>query len=226
MNIDTLGDKKIEFFHKQGFLNTIEDIYELSLHKEEILALEGFQEKSFQKMILAIEASKERPLEDLLFGLGIREVGKKAARVLAKTYGNIDDLMAAEEAELTAIKDIGVVTAQSIRAYFAEPKNKELIAHLKGFGLRMDTDKEVIKESIFTGKTVVLTGTLQYLKRNEAKALLERLGANVSGSVSKKTDLVIYGEASGSKLSKAKELGVATMDEEAFMKEVNANEKS
>lgn len=226
MNIDTLGDKKIEFFHKQGFLNTIEDIYELSLHKEEILALEGFQEKSFQKMILAIEASKERPLEDLLFGLGIREVGKKAARVLAKTYGNIDDLMAAEEAELTAIKDIGVVTAQSIRAYFAEPKNKELIAHLKGFGLRMDTDKEVIKESIFTGKTVVLTGTLQYLKRNEAKALLERLGANVSGSVSKKTDLVIYGEASGSKLSKAKKLGVATMDEEAFMKEVNANEKS
>lgn len=226
MNIDTLGDKKIEFFHKQGFLNTIEDIYELSLHKEEILALEGFQEKSFQKMILAIEASKERPLEDLLFGLGIREVGKKAARVLAKTYGNIDDLMAAEEAELTAIKDIGVVTAQSIRAYFAEPKNKELIAHLKGFGLRMDTDKEVIKESIFTGKTVVLTGTLQYLKRNEAKALLERLGANVSGSVSKKTDLVISGEASGSKLSKAKELGVATMDEEAFMKEVNANEKS
>lgn len=226
MNIDTLGDKKIEFFHKQGFLNTIEDIYELSLHKEEILALEGFQEKSFQKMILAIEASKERPLEDLLFGLGIREVGKKAARVLAKTYGNIDDLMAAEEAELTAIKDIGVVTAQSIRAYFAEPKNKELIAHLKGFGLRMDTDNEVIKESIFTGKTVVLTGTLQYLKRNEAKALLERLGANVSGSVSKKTDLVIYGEASGSKLSKAKELGVATMDEEAFMKEVNANEKS
>ena len=226
MNIYTLGDKKIEFFHKQGFLNTIEDIYELSLHKEEILALEGFQEKSFQKMILAIEASKERPLEDLLFGLGIREVGKKAARVLAKTYGNIDDLMAAEEAELTAIKDIGVVTAQSIRAYFAEPKNKELIAHLKGFGLRMDTDKEVIKESIFTGKTVVLTGTLQYLKRNEAKALLERLGANVSGSVSKKTDLVIYGEASGSKLSKAKELGVATMDEEAFMKEVNANEKS
>lgn len=226
MNIDTLGDKKIEFFHKQGFLNTIEDIYELFLHKEEILALDGFQEKSFQKMILAIEASKERPLEDLLFGLGIREVGKKAARVLAKTYGNIDDLMAAEEAELTAIKDIGVVTAQSIRAYFAEPKNKELIAHLKGFGLRMDTDKEVIKESIFTGKTVVLTGTLQYLKRNEAKALLERLGANVSGSVSKKTDLVIYGEASGSKLSKAKELGVATMDEEAFMKEVNANEKS
>lgn len=226
MNIDTLGDKKIEFFHKQGFLNTIEDIYELSLHKEEILALEGFQEKSFQKMILAIEASKERPLEDLLFGLGIREVGKKAARVLAKTYGNIDDLMAAEEAELTAIKDIGVVTAQSIRAYFAEPKNKELIVHLKGFGLRMDTDKEVIKESIFTGKTVVLTGTLQYLKRNEAKALLEGLGANVSGSVSKKTDLVIYGEASGSKLSKAKELGVATMDEEAFMKEVNANEKS
>ena len=226
MNIDTLGDKKIEFFHKQGFLNTIEDIYELSLHKEEILALEGFQEKSFQKMILAIEASKERPLEDLLFGLGIREVGKKAARVLAKTYGNIDDLMAAEEAELTAIKDIGVVTAQSIRAYFAEPKNKELIAHLKGFGLRMDTDKEVIKESIFTGKTVVLTGTLQYQKRNEAKALLERLGGNVSGSVSKKTDLVIYGEASGSKLSKAKELGVATMDEEAFMKEVNANEKS
>lgn len=224
MDIDTLGDKKIEFFHKQGFLNTIEDIYCLKEHRQELIDLEGFKEKSVAKLLDAIEDSKQNPLEDLIYGLGIRQVGKKAAKVLAKRFLSMDALMAADEEELVAIKDIGQITAKSITAFFHEPKNMELIAHLKGDGLRMDTEAEQIQESQFSGKTIVLTGTLTQLTRNDAKALLESLGANVSGSVSKKTDLVIYGESAGSKLTKANSLGVMTMDEDTFMKEVSGNE--
>ena len=226
MDIDTLGDKKIEFFHKQGLLNTIENIYQLHLHKDEIIAMEGFKEKSYQKMVDAIEDSKQNPLEDLVYGLGIRQVGKKAAKILAKHFLSMDALMEASIQTLTAIKDIGEITAQSIVAFFAEPKNQELIAHLKGFGLRMDSDALQVKESLFTNKTVVLTGTLTQLTRNDAKDMLESLGANVSGSVSKKTDIVIYGEAAGSKLTKANALGIMTMDEETFMKEVKGNEET
>lgn len=225
MDIDTLGDKKVEFFHKQGFLNTIEDIYCLKEHRQELIDLEGFKEKSVDKLLDAIEDSKQNPLEDLIYGLGIRQVGKKAAKVLAKHFLSMDALMAANEEELVAIKDIGQITAESITAFFHEPKNMELIAHLKGYGLRMDTEAEQIQESSFNGKTIVLTGTLTQMTRNDAKALLESLGANVSGSVSKKTDLVIYGEAAGSKLTKANSLGVMTMDEDTFMKEVNGNEQ-
>lgn len=224
MDIVTLGDKKVEFFHKQGFLNTIEDIYCLKEHRQELIDLEGFKEKSVDKLLDAIEDSKQNPLEDLIYGLGIRQVGKKAAKVLAKHFLSMDALMAANEEELVAIKDIGQITAESITAFFHEPKNMELIAHLKGYGLRMDTEAEQIQESSFSGKTIVLTGTLTQMTRNDAKALLESLGANVSGSVSKKTDLVIYGEAAGSKLTKANSLGVMTMDEDTFMKEVNGNE--
>ena len=225
MDIDTLGDKKVEFFHKQGFLNTIEDIYCLKEHRQELIDLEGFKEKSVDKLLDAIEDSKQNPLEDLIYGLGIRQVGKKAAKVLAKHFLSMDALMAANEEELVAIKDIGQITAESITAFFHEPKNMELIAHLKGYGLRMDTEAEQIQESSFSGKTIVLTGTLTQMTRNDAKALLESLGANVSGSVSKKTDLVIYGEAAGSKLTNATSLGVMTMDEDTFMKEVNGNEQ-
>ena len=225
MDIDTLGDKKVEFFHKQGFLNTIEDIYCLKEHRQELIDLEGFKEKSVDKLLDAIEDSKQNPLEDLIYGLGIRQVGKKAAKVLAKHFLSMDALMAANEEELVAIKDIGQITAEIITAFFHEPKNMELIAHLKGYGLRMDTEAEQIQESSFSGKTIVLTGTLTQMTRNDAKALLESLGANVSGSVSKKTDLVIYGEAAGSKLTKANSLGVMTMDEDTFMKEVNGNEQ-
>lgn len=224
MNIDTLGDKKIEIFHKHGFLNTIEDIFRLKEHKDAILEIEGFKEKSYQKLIDAIEKSKQNPLEDMVYGLGIRQVGKKAAKVLAKYYQHMDKLMEANEIELVNIKDIGDITAKSIVAFFHEPKNIELVAQLKGFGLRMDSDIEEVKESMFTGKTVVLTGSLTRLTRNEAKDILESLGANVSGSVSKKTDWVIYGEAAGSKLTKAQDLGVATMSEDTFMEEVKADE--
>ena len=224
MDIDTLGDKKIEYFHKHGFLNTIEDIYHLHERKNELLELEGFQEKSVQKLFDAIEASKTKPLEDFIFGLGIRQVGKKAAKLLAKRYLQIDALMEADEEALTALKDIGEITAKSVVAFFAEERNQRLIAHLRSLGLNMTTEQDTALESSFTGKTVVLTGTLTQLTRNEAKAILERLGANVSGSVSAKTDLVIYGDAAGSKLTKAQQLNVATMNEDTFMEEVNQYE--
>ena len=224
MDIDTLGDKRVEQLHEWGLLNAIEDIYRLKEHREELIGKEGYQLKSVQKLLEAIEQSKENPLEDLLFGLGIRQVGKKAARILAKRFLTMDALMRADEEELTKIRDIGAITAKSIVAFFAEEKNIRMIEQLKAFGLRMDSEAEQIQESMFTGKTVVLTGTLSLYTRNEAKAILLSLGANVAGSVSKKTDLVIYGESVGSKLTKAQELGVQTMDEEAFAQEVNAYE--
>lgn len=220
MNIDSLGDKKIEYLYEQKLLGGIEEIYQLKQKQDELLALEGFQQKSVRKLLEAIEASKQNPLEDLIYGLGIRQVGKKAAKVLAQHFLSMDALMDASEADLCEIRDIGMITAQSIRAYFAEARNAQLIEQLKAEGLNMTCEKAEIQESVFTGKTVVLTGTLQTMGRKEAKALLEKLGANVSGSVSKKTDLVVYGESAGSKLDKAQSLGVALMDEETFRKEV------
>ena len=222
MNIDSLGDKKVEFLYEQQLLQKISDIYSLHEKEAELLKLEGFQQKSVTKLLEAIEQSKQNPLEDLVYGLGIRQVGKKAAKVLAQTFLSMDALMSASEETLCTIKDIGQITARSIRAYFEEPKNQLLIETLKVAGLNMTTQKEVVEESFFTGKTVVLTGTLQTLKRNDAKAMLERLGATVTGSVSKKTDLVIYGESAGSKLDKANALGIMTMDEETFIKETKA----
>lgn len=224
MDIDTLGDKKIEFFHHQGLLNTVEDIYHLKEHREAILAMEGFQEKSFEKMIAAIETSKTKGLDSLIFGLGIRQVGKKAARILAQEYETMEALMAAEVKDLVEIKDIGEITAQSLCAFFNEERNQTLIARLKEAGVQMSTARQHVQESQFSNLTVVLTGSLAQLTRNEAKELLISLGANVTGSVSKKTDLVIYGEAAGSKLDKAQALGVKTMDEATFMEEVKRYE--
>lgn len=225
MNIDGLGDKKVEFFYKKGLLNSVEDIYTLKDHKEEILNFEGFKETSYQNLCEAIEKSKENPLEDLLFGLGIRQIGKKAAKIIASHFGSIDEIMKAEVEDFEAIKDIGKISAQSIYDFFSLDKNKLLISKLKDFGLCMESDKIEIVTSYFSDKTVVLTGTLSRITRNEAKAILERLGANVAGSVSKKTDIVIYGENAGSKLEKARTLNVALMDEDTFIDEVEKHEK-
>ncbi len=224
MNIDGLGTKKVEFLHQQGLLDSVEDIYTLHEHKEEILALEGFQLTSYQKLMDAIEASKQNPLEDLLYGLGIRQIGKKAAKVLAQHFITMDALMAAEIEEIEAIRDMGSISAQSVIDFFASSTNKKLIAQLKRFGLRMESDKIELVTSRFSNLTVVLTGTLSVLTRSEAKTILEKLGANVAGSVSKKTDLVIYGDNAGSKLSKAQALNIETMDEEAFVNEVQKYE--
>lgn len=226
MDIDTLGDKKIEQLHEFGFLNSIEDIYFLHEHREELLEKRGYQNKSVDKMLETIETSKKQPLALLLYGLGIRQVGKKAAAILANYFGSMDALMKADVDTLVSINDIGPITAQSIVEFFKDESNQKLIQTLKEQGLNMIQEKQEIKASRFTNKTVVLTGTLEHYTRNEAKEILENLGANVSGSVSKKTDYVIYGTAAGSKLTKAQNLGVATMSEEEFVEEVENAQSS
>lgn len=226
MDIDTLGDKKIEQLHEFGFLNSIEDIYFLHEHREELLEKRGYQKKSVDKMLETIETSKKQPLALLLYGLGIRQVGKKAAAILANYFGSMDALMKADVDTLVSINDIGPITAQSIVEFFKDESNQKLIQTLKEQGLNMIQEKQEIKASRFTNKTVVLTGTLEHYTRNEAKEILENLGANVSGSVSKKTDYVIYGAAAGSKLAKAQNLGVATMSEEEFVEEVENAQNS
>lgn len=226
MDIDTLGDKKIEQLHEFGFLNSIEDIYFLHEHREELLEKRGYQKKSVDKMLETIETNKKQPLALLLYGLGIRQVGKKAAAILANYFGSMDALMKADVDTLVSINDIGPITAQSIVEFFKDESNQKLIQTLKEQGLNMIQEKQEIKASRFTNKTVVLTGTLEHYTRNEAKEILENLGANVSGSVSKKTDYVIYGIAAGSKLAKAQNLGVATMSEEEFVEEVENAQNS
>lgn len=224
MNIETMGDKTIEKFHEVGLLNKIEEIYVLPSKKKEILELEGWKEKSVEKLCNAIENSKQQGLDKLLFGLGIRQVGAKSAKVLAQTFGSIDALLNATKEELSQINDIGEISAQAIVDYFLQEQNRELIHALEHYGVQCKMEVIEKVESMFTNKTVVVTGTFQEMTRTEVSALLERLGAKVAGSVSKKTDYVIYGEAAGSKLDKAQSLGVSTMDEQTFMKEVKIDE--
>ncbi len=216
MNIDGLGVKKVEALNKAGILSKVEDIYDLKYEEEKVLAIDKMGKLSFDNLVTAIENSKSNPLEKLLYGLGIRHVGEKAAKVLSQQFGSMDQLMHASKEDFMAIKDIGEATADALLVFFKDEHNQKMIERLKLHGVRMDTDVVEIQESLFTGKTVVLTGSLQLYTRSEATSLLESLGAKVSGSVSKKTDLVIYGESAGSKLEKARSLNVAVMSEEEF----------
>ncbi|MBQ1534303.1 MAG: NAD-dependent DNA ligase LigA [Erysipelotrichaceae bacterium] len=219
MNIDGLGEKRVEAFLNAGLLNSFEDIYKLHNRRDEILQLEKFGEKSFNNLIEAIENSKNNSLERLINGLGIRQVGEKASKVLAAYYGNMDALMHASFEDLSSIRDVGPVTAEYIRDFFNEPDNVEMLEQLKLFGVNMNyIDNTVSNDSVFNGKTVVLTGTLEKYSRNEATELLENLGAHVSGSVSSRTDYVIYGNEAGTKLDKARQLNVTTLSEEEFEK--------
>ena len=221
MNIEGLGEKRVEQLHSEGLLNTVGDIYKLKDKKDKILTLEKFGEKSYDNLINAIENSKKNTLDKLLFGLGIRQVGSKASSILANEFGNIDALINAKIEDLNVIRDIGDITADAIVTFFEDEANINLINTLKEEGLNMSLDKIEKQESIFTGKTFVLTGSLSLLTRNEAKEKLELMGASVTSSVSKKTDCVIYGENAGSKYDKAIELNIKTLTEQEFMNEVN-----
>lgn len=217
MNIDGLGEKRVEQFHRAGWLNTVADIYELKNRRDEILNLDKFGDKSYENLVSAIEDSKEKGLDKLLFGLGIRQVGSKAAKVLAIHFGTMDNLAQATIEELVGIDDIGEITADAIITYFKDSSNLQLIENLKKNNVKLNYEKEDVVESIFSNKTVVLTGSLQQYSRSDAQAILEKLGAKVTSSVSQKTDFVIYGTEAGSKLQKAQSLGVKTMTEEEFM---------
>ncbi len=217
MNIDGLGVKRVEALHNAKLLNSFEDIYLLNEKKEELLSLEKFGLKSFDNLMTAIENSKKNSLERLIYSLGIRQVGEKASKILASKFKNMDSFMNADINKLSEIKDIGPVTAETIIDFFKEDANKKMIEHFKEFGINMNyLDSSIESDSIFKDKTVVLTGTLSIYTRKEATKLLEDLGANVSGSVSKKTDYVIFGIEAGSKLDKARELGVQCLSEEEF----------
>lgn len=223
MDIDGMGDKRVAWLHEHGFLNSIEDIYRLFRRRDELLSYKGWSAKGTDKLLAGIEASKKQPLSRLLFGLGIRQVGSKAAKLLAQAFGTMDALMNASTAELSSVFLIGEISARSIHSFFEQEENRQLMGALQSYGLNMEEPKPdtPAAPSFFAGKTVVLTGTLEHLGRSEAKKMLEDLGASVSGSVSKKTDLVIAGEKAGSKLTKAQSLGIPVWSEQQFLDEVN-----
>lgn len=223
MNIDGLGEKVIGQLFAEELIHDVADIYKLK--KEQLLGLERMGEKSASNLIAAITASKGNSLEKLLFGLGIRHVGAKAAKTLAIEFGNIDDLANATYEQLTSINEIGDKMADSVVSYFELTEARELIAELKDLGVNLvyNGPKPVSAEdsdSFFAGKTIVLTGKLEQMSRNEAKEAIEGLGGKVAGSVSKKTDLVIAGSDAGSKLAKAEELGIEVWDEEKMIEEL------
>ncbi|MDF2786905.1 MAG: ligA [Neobacillus sp.] len=224
MNIDGLGEKVISQLFVEKLISDVADIYKLTF--DQLIALERMGEKSVTNLLKAIEASKANSLEKLLFGLGIRHVGAKAAKTLAQSFDTMDKLAFATKEDLIAINEIGDKMADSIVAFFDQEEAVELIKELASAGVNMEYKgpKPVSVEesnSIFAGKTVVLTGKLEQLSRNEAKEKIEALGGNVSGSVSKKTHLVIAGEDAGSKLTKAEELGIEVWDEEKLLVELN-----
>lgn len=218
MDIENMGEKVVEEFFNEGFITTIDSIYNLKQYREEILNREGWQVRSTDNLLSAIEKSKGNSLERLLFGLGIKEVGEKTAKVLAKRFGTLDRFFELNEEELLAVPDLGPVSAKSIYEYFHDENNRVLIENLRQNGLNFNYlgTNLTNENSPFFGKTVVLTGTLSKYGRKEATELLENIGAKVAGSVSKKTDYVVYGEEAGSKLDKARELGVKTLNEEEF----------
>ncbi|MGG4166752.1 NAD-dependent DNA ligase LigA [Rossellomorea vietnamensis] len=224
MNIDGLGEKVISQLFREKLIEDVADLYRLE--RDQLLQLERMGEKSVDNLLEAIQTSKGNSLEKLLFGLGIRHVGAKAAKTLAQDFGTMDRLMVVGKEELTNVNEIGDKMADAIVAYFENDEVKELIQELKDAGVNLEYKgpKPVAAsdvDSYFAGKTVVLTGKIERLSRNEAKEKIEMLGGKVTGSVSKKTDLVIAGEEAGSKLTKANDLNIEVWDEDKLMEELN-----
>ena len=219
MDIEGLGEKVAEEFFGEGFFRNISEIYALFEHRDDIINLEGWKEKSVDNLLDAIEKSKANSLERVLFGLGIKEVGEKMAKTLSRIYHNIDNLMKATEEELLEIPDVGPILAHSLVTWFSKEENIALIDSLKQVGVNFEYRGSTTKaaNSYFSGKTVVLTGTLASMGRKEATNKLEDLGAKVTGSVSKATDVVIAGTEAGSKLDKANALGITVLNEEEFL---------
>ena len=212
MNITGLGPSIVEKLFAANLVKDVADIYRLK--EEDFLLLEGVKEKSAAKLYQAIQASKENSAEKLLFGLGIRHVGSKASQLLLQHFHSIENLAQADSDEVASIESLGSVIAKSLQTYFATEGSEILLKELKEAGVNLDyKGQTVVADAALSGLTVVLTGKLERLKRSEAKSKLESLGAKVTGSVSKKTDLVVAGADAGSKLQKAQELGIEVRDE-------------
>ena len=212
MNITGLGPAVVEKLFAAQLVEDVAGIYRLSV--EDLLTLEGFKEKSAEKLHEAIQASKENSAEKLLFGLGIRHVGSKVSQILLQEFHGLDQLATADPERIASIDSLGMVVAESLKSYFAQEGSKRLLQELKEAGVNLAyLGEKVAADAALSGMTVVLTGKLERLTRSEAKAKLESLGAKVTGSVSKKTDLVVAGSDAGSKLTKAQELGIQVEDE-------------
>ena len=212
MNITGLGPAVVEKLFAAQLVEDVAGIYRLTV--EDLLTLEGFKEKSAEKLYEAIQASKENSAEKLLFGLGIRHVGSKVSQILLQEFHDLDQLATADPERIASIDSLGMVVAESLKRYFAQEGSKRLLQELKEAGVnRTYLGEKVAADAALSGMTVVLTGKLERLTRSEAKAKLESLGAKVTGSVSKKTDLVVAGSDAGSKLTKAQELGIQVEDE-------------
>ena len=212
MNITGLGPAVVEKLFAAQLVEDVAGIYRLTV--EDLLTLEGFKEKSAEKLHEAIQASKENSAEKLLFGLGIRHVGSKVSQILLQEFHDLDQLATADPERIASIDSLGMVVAESLKRYFAQEGSKRLLQELKEAGVNLAyLGEKVAADAALSGMTVVLTGKLERLTRSEAKAKLESLGAKVTGSVSKKTDLVVAGSDAGSKLTKAQELGIQVEDE-------------
>lgn len=224
MNIEGLGERNIEQFFQLGYLKTVEDLFTLKDNRDYLVQLPGFKDKSIDKLLKNIESSKSNSFSKLLYALGIRNIGNKSARILASHYPNIDLLKNASVDELSTIRDFGETRAKSIALFFENESNQKLIQKLKEHGVNMIEEVEEKITSFFSEKTVVITGTFS-MSRKEIEKILLSHSAKVSSSVSKKTDIVLYGESAGSKYDKAIDLGVNVMNEAQFL-EVIQNEKN
>ena len=215
MDIKGFGTVYIEELVRLGYINNVADVFVLKTHRDELID-QGIigKEKNTDKLLDAIEKSKENDAYKLLTGLGIPNVGKAAAKAIMKYFKDMDHLKEASVEQLTEVNDIGEVSALCIRNFFTDEKNIEILDRLKEYGVNMQAEETETVESVLTGKTVVVTGTLPTLGRKEASELIEKYGGKASGSVSKKTDYVLAGENAGSKLTKAQELGIPVISEE------------
>lgn len=224
MNIDGMGEAILEDLYNEGFITDITDIYDIDRYEEELINLEGYGKKKIDNLKTATTKSKSNSLEKLLFGLGIRNVGAKTAKILARYYKNIDNLMNASIEELTDINDVGPIIAKSIREYFSNEDNIRIINKLKDIGVNMNyiNNSNYEEKDEFMGKTFVLTGTLVNITRDKASEIIENLGGKVSSSVSKNTSAVIVGDNPGSKYDKAVSLNVPIWKEEEFISKIES----
>lgn len=229
MNIDGLGPRVLNQMYDKGLVKDVADLYKLT--ETQLLTLDKIKEKAADNLLRAIDASRENSLERLIFGLGIRHVGAKAAKILAEHFGDMTRLAQAEQSEIVALETIGETIADSVVTYFSNQEVHELIAELQEAGVNLRYRGPQLAElasvaSPFAGKTVVLTGKLSHYTRDEAKEKIELLGGKVTGSVSKKTDIVVAGEDAGSKLTKAQSLGVTVWDESQMVQAIEGSEKN
>ena len=224
MDIKGMGEQNIHALIEGGYIHDIGDIFNLAVHRDELIAKGVIgKEKNTDKLLAAIEKAKENEPQRLVTGLGIAGIGKAAARELMLHYGSIDALAEADVESIQQVRDIGSIGSQAIYEYFRDDVNRDILRRLKEYGVNMELQDTGIVDDVLAGKTVVVTGTLPTLSRNDAKNMIEAHGGKAAGSVSKKTDYVLAGEAAGSKLVKAQELGITIIDEAEFLQLIGAN---